>query len=116
MGLFKKILGKPKKKIQSNVSKQGTTREKSQPTFPVGDNHIDDSDIYIIADLSRWYPLPQGFSYKVDSNGSPFIERQSDHKRSAFLIEAGLLTFDEPSQRSNGKTIYKTTEVFKVKR
>jgi hypothetical protein len=116
MGFFKKLLGKPKKKSQSNISKQKTTQEHSQPSFPVGDNHIDDSDIHTIADLPRWYPLPQGFSYKVESNGSPFIERQSDLIRFTFLIEAGLLTFDEPTQQSNGKTVYKTTEVFKVKR
>ena len=66
-----------------------------------------------IADLGRLYPLPAGFAYRKDAQGVPYVYRASDGTRFKFLIEAGLLTFDEAYTRENGRTGYKTTEVFK---
>jgi hypothetical protein len=53
--------------------------------------------------------LSGGYEYRVRANGSPYIRRSSD----GIMIEEGLLTFDEPFTRPDGKTGYKTIEVFK---
>lgn len=113
MGLFKKLFGGQKKQISPSKKQQSTPRARVKPDFPVGDNHVDDPDIKTIDDLTKWYPLPSGFVYKVSADGSPYIERHSDEKRFTFLIEAGMLTFDEPQKRPDGKLIYKTIEVIK---
>ena len=111
MGIFKKVFGKKKKQVKP----KSVPYVRAKPNFPEGENHIDDPDVKSIADLSKWFPLPSGFSYGVAGDGSPFIERHSDKRQFTFLIEASLLTFDEPQQSASGKTIYKTTEVFKRK-
>ena len=116
MGFFKKLLGKQDKQQRASKPKQQSPRGRVKPDFPVGENHIDDPDIKIISDLGKWYPLPTGFDYKVNEDGSPFIERRIDQKAFKFLIEAGMLTFNEPERRSDGKVIYNTTEVIKVGR
>jgi len=116
MGIFKKLFGGREKQQRSKLKKQQLApRVRVKPEFPVGDNHVDDPDIKTLDDLTKWYPLPSGFDYKVSADGSPYIERHSDQKRFTFLIEAGMLTFDEPRKRSDGKVVYKTTEVFKRK-
>ena len=114
MGLFKKLFGaQNKKQIRDSRKQAPDPRVRMKPEFPVGENHIDDPDIKTIADLAKWYPLPSGFEYKAAADGSPYIERLSDEKRFSFLIEEGMLGFDEPQQRPDGKVIYKTTEVIK---
>ena len=51
--------------------------------------------------------------YRVRANGSPYIQRSSGGTECKIMIEEGLLTFDEPFTRPDGKTGYKTIEVFK---
>jgi hypothetical protein len=90
-----------------------TTPKRNYPSFPEGDNHIDEPDVKTIADLTRHYPLPSGYEYRVRANGSPYIRRSSDGMECKIMVEEGLLTFDEPFTRPDGKTGYKTIEVFK---
>lgn len=85
----------------------------SQSGFPLGKNIISDPDIKSFDDLGRYYPLPSGFEYQKTEEGSPVIVRLADGTQFNFLIEEELLGFDEPYTRPNGKTGYKTTEVFK---
>ncbi|TFG69158.1 MAG: hypothetical protein E4H27_07360 [Anaerolineales bacterium] len=114
MGLFKKLFGAQSKKQLPDSRKQSPNpRIRVKPEFPIGDNHVDDPDIKTMADLVKWYPLPSGFEYKLSADGTPYIERQSDKKKFSFLIEEGMLGFDEPQKRPDGKVIYKTTEVIK---
>jgi len=105
-------------KRTTEVFKQGgsgprPSAGRTTSTFPMGGNIISDADIKTFADLGRYYPLPAGFEYQQTAEGVPIIVRLSDGKQFTFLIEEGLLSFDEPYTRSNGKTGYKTTEVFK---
>jgi len=81
--------------------------------FPLGGNIISDADIKTFADLGHYYPLPAAFEYQQTAEGVPIIVRLSDGKQFTFLIEEGLLSFDEPHARPDGKIGYKTTEVFK---
>ena len=120
MGLFKKLFGGAQKSRKSNQkstaapSRPAYTR--STPPFPEGENHIDDPDIGTVADLGTYYPLPDGFAYRTAEDGSPYVERLADHTKFTFLIEAGLMTFDEPHTLPDGKIHYHTTEIFKKKR
>ncbi len=93
----------------------GSAAERSyaQRGFPLGQNSIDDPDIKTFADLTRYYPLPDGFAYAQTAAGVPVVERQADGKTFYFLIEEGLMGFDEPYTKPDGKTGYRTTEVFK---
>lgn len=59
--------------------------------------------------------MPSGFEYQQTQEGMPVIVRLSDGKQYTFLIEEGLLSFDDPYTKPDGKTGYKTTEVFKRK-
>lgn len=83
--------------------------------FPLGKNIISDPDIKIFADLDRYYPLPEGFEYQQTEEGVPVIVRLADGKQFNFLIEEELMGFDEAYTKPDGKTAYKTTEVFKRK-
>jgi hypothetical protein len=105
-------------KRTTEVLKQGGSGPRpaagpSQFDFPLGKNIISDPDIKAFADLARTYPLPEGFEYQQTADGVPMIVRLSDGRQFTFLIEEGLLGFDEPYTRPNGKIGYKTTEVFK---
>ncbi len=116
MGFFSRLFGKKEKKKKAAAPKPSAPqrpRVKSKPDFPLGDNIVDDPDVKTFDDLARLYPLPAGFSYRRDEDGVPYIFRASDGKRFHFLIEAELMTFDEPIPREDGSIYYKTTEVFK---
>jgi len=102
-------MGYPK----NTLGQKQAAPKRSYPGFPEGDNHIDDPDIKTIPDLSRYYPLPAGYEYRVRANGSPYIRRASDGLECQILIEEGLLTFNEPFTRPDGKTAHKTIEIFK---
>jgi hypothetical protein len=84
-----------------------------QRGFPLGENSIDDPHIKTFADLARYYPLPEGFEYRQIKEGVPVIYRLADGASFYFLIEEELLGFDEPYTKPDGKTAYRTTEVFK---
>ncbi|MBN1261676.1 MAG: hypothetical protein JXB35_13455 [Anaerolineae bacterium] len=112
MGIFKNLFGKKKTQQPAELPERKPAAV-VKPDFPLGDNIISDPDIRRFEDLGRCYPLPAGFDYRCDEGGVPFIMRLADEKRFSFLIEAGLLTFDDPYLRPGGKPAYKTTEVFK---
>lgn len=86
---------------------------RAERDFPLGQNSIDDLAIKAFADLDRYYPLPEGFEYRQTAEGVPVISRIADGKTFYFLIEEELLSFDEPYTKKDGKTGYKTTEVFR---
>jgi hypothetical protein len=86
---------------------------KGQFDFPLGKNIISDSDIQTFADLSRYYPLPEGYEYRKTASGEPVVYQPADNRSFSFLIEEGLMSFDEPYTREDGRTGYRTTEVFK---
>lgn len=86
-----------------------------QSDFPLGKNIISDPDIKTFEDLVRYYPLPKGFEYQTTEEGVPVITRLNDGVQFNFLIEEELMSFDEPYTKPDGKTAYKTTEVFKRK-
>jgi hypothetical protein len=88
-------------------------QERHQFGFPLGKNIISDPDIRIFADLDRYYPLPEGFEYQQTGDGVPVIVRAADSHTFSFLIEEGLLSFDEQYTKSDGRKGYRTTEVFK---
>jgi len=84
-----------------------------QRGFPLGQNSIDDPDIKTVADLNRYYPLPDGFAYAQTSDGVPVVERQADGQTFYFLIEEELMGFDVPHTRPDGRPGKQTYEVFK---
>jgi hypothetical protein len=109
MGFLDKLFGR-EKKTKPPAAPQ---RPQVKPDFPLGANIISDADIKTFADLTHHYPLPAGFEYQQTDEGVPVIVRRSDAARFDFLIEAEMLTFNEPYTKPDGKTAYKTTEVFK---
>ena len=115
MGLLGRLFGGGKKKQEKQPGEQKAPVQ-SKPDFPLGDNIISDSDIKTFADLERYYPLPAGFEYQKTKDGVPVVALAGHDDRYSFLIEEGLLTFDQPYTKEDGKTGYKTTEVFKRSR
>ena len=111
MGLLDRLFRGGKKK-QEKQQKQETPVQ-SKPDFPPGENIISDPDIKTFADLGRYYPLPAGFEYQKTEDGVPVVALVGHDDRYSFLIEAGMLTFDQPYTRKDGRTGYKTTEVIK---
>jgi hypothetical protein len=83
-----------------------------QRRFPT-QSIIGDKDLTTLADLNRYYPLPEGFEYLVREEGDFVIARTSDGKEYVFLVEEGILTWDEPYTREDGSIGYKTTEVLR---
>lgn len=112
MGFFKRLFGK-QEKIEPETQSHNKPQELSKPDFPLGENLISDVDIKAFSDLSLYYPLPAGFEYRQTGIGVPMIVHLVDAKEFKFLIEASMLTFDEPYIREDGRTAYKTTEVIK---
>ena len=79
-----------------------------------GPKILDSKTTTILKDNISWhYPLPSGFEYLQEESQPPVVVRSGDGARFSFLIEEGLLTFNEPYTREDGRTGYKTTEVFK---
>jgi hypothetical protein len=81
--------------------------------LPPGRSRITDPDVQSFADLDRHFPLPAGFEYQRTEQGYPVVARLSDGTLLEFLVEEGMLSFDEPYTRDDGRTGYRTTEVFK---
>jgi len=109
MGLLKNLFGQKKTTPETTTKR----RERSYPDFPEGGNHIDDPDVKTVADLARYYPLPNGYEYRVRADGSLYMLRPSDGMEFKIVVEEGLLTFEEPFTRTDGTTGSKTIEVFK---
>jgi hypothetical protein len=115
MSFLKGLFGKKKttERITKPDAPQAPAPPPPPPDFPLGENIISDPDIRTFVDLGRHYPLPSGFVYVQDEGQPPAIVRSRDGRRYSFLIEEGLLTFNDPYTREDGRTGYKTTEVFK---
>jgi hypothetical protein len=88
-------------------------RSEGQLAVPSGSRRITDPDVLSFADLDRYFPLPTGFEYQRTDEGYPVVGRLADGAQLEFLIEEGMLSFDEPYTRENARTGYRTTEVFK---
>lgn len=112
MGFLKRLFGK-KEKATPPKPPAPKRRERSYPDFPEGESHIDDPDVKTLEDLYHYYVLPQGYEYRTRDDGSPYVLRLSDGTEFKILVEASMLTFDEPYDRGDGRIGYKTTEVFK---
>jgi hypothetical protein len=113
MSFLKGLFGKKKKTERIAKPDVPRTPPPPPPDFPLGDNIISDADIRTFADLDHHYPLPSGFVYDQEEGQPPAIVRSADGVRYSFLIEEGLLTFNDPYTKEDGRTGYKTTEVFK---
>ena len=113
MSFLKGLFGKKKKTERIAKPDAPRTPPPPPPDFPLGDNIISDADIRTFADLEHPYPRPSGFFYVQDEGQTPAIVRSADGRRYSFLIEEGLLTFNDPYTREDGRTGYRTTEVFK---
>ncbi len=115
MNFLQRLFGGRKRKTppQSPAPSPRKPYQRSRPDFPEGDNYVDDPDVRTVEDLQRYYPLPEGFVYRVRPDGVPYVERLSDGYRFTFLIEAGMLTMDEPYTKPDGSTAYHTIEVIK---
>ena len=113
MSFLKGLFGKKKKTERIAKPDVPRTPPPPPPDFPLGENIISDADIRTFTDLGRYYPLPSGFVYILEEGEPPVVVRSEDSVRFSFLIEEGLLTFNEPYTREDGRTGYKTTEVFK---
>ena len=111
MSFLKGLFGKKKSKRERPTSAPRPV-VRHRPEFPLGDNIVSDAEIRTFADLGRHYPLPSGYEYQEGADGVPLIVREQDGKKFSFLIEAGMLTFDEAYMR-DGRTKYKTIEVIK---
>lgn len=112
MGFLDKLFGKKEKEKKQGPAPR-PPRPPAKSEFSLGENIVSDADIRTFADLARFYPLPAGLEYRQLDQGVPTIVRQADGRQFTFLIEADLLTFDEPYAKPDGKIAYKTTEVFK---
>ncbi len=104
MGLLDKLFGGKKEK-----PKRPPTPQRSYPTRSI----IGEKDLKTLADFNRCYPLPNGFEYRERKTGDFVVVRKSDGKEYVFLVEEGILTWDDPYTREDGSIGYKTTEVFR---
>ena len=111
MGFLGRLFGR--KKAEQKRAEPPRAAVGVKPDFPLGENIISDGDIRTFGDLARHYSLPAGLSYREGEQGIPAIVRAEDGARFTFLIEAGMLTFNEPHTREDGRIGYKTTEVIK---
>ena len=75
-----------------------------------GQNIIADAEVRVFADLARLYPLPNGYAYRQDVDGSPLVFRLADKATFTFIVEEDLLTFEIPRTDAPGT---RTVEVFK---
>lgn len=108
MGFLDGLFGK-KKPQKATKQKQPPAPARTYPTRSI----IGEKDLKTLADFKRCYPLPQGFEYRERKPGDFVVVRQSDGKEYVFLVEEGILAWDDPYTREDGRTGYKTTEVLR---
>jgi hypothetical protein len=116
MGFLDRLFGGGKAKAKKRSARKAPQPPRSvvtKPDFPLGDNIISDPDIRTMADLKHFYPLPAGHEYQQTDEGVPVVIRLSDNMPFSFLIEEGLMTFNEPYTKADGRVAYRTTEVFR---
>ncbi len=95
----------------------GKKKKQQKPAAPArrypSRSIINEKDLKTLADFERCYPLPTGFAYRERKPGDFVVARQSDGKEYVFLVEEGILAWDDPYTREDGRTGYKTTEVLR---
>jgi len=95
----------------------GKKDRREQPSVPQrrypARSIIGENDLKTLADLNRCYPLPEGFQYREREKGDFVVTHKSDGKEYVFLVEEGILAWDDPYTRQDGSTGYKTTEVLR---
>jgi hypothetical protein len=104
MGFLDKLFAKKKQ--------QSKKRPAPAPDYPTR-SIIGEKDLKTLADFERYYPLPQGFEYRERKPGDFVVVRKSDGHEYVFLVEEGILAWDDPYLREDGRTGYKTTEVLR---
>jgi hypothetical protein len=104
MGFLDRLFGGKKDK-----PKQPPARQRRYPSRSI----ISEKDLKTLADLDRYYPLPEGFKYRERQEGDFVVARKSDGKEYIFLVEEGILSWDDPYTREDSRTGYKTTEVLR---
>jgi hypothetical protein len=102
MGFLDRLFGGKKDKPE-----QPPAPQRRHPSRSI----ISEKDLKTLADLDRYYPLPEGFEYHERQEGDFVVVRKSDSKEYIFLVEEGILSWDDPYTREDGRTGYKTTEV-----
>jgi hypothetical protein len=103
MGFLNKMMGnKGKPKAQP-------TPQRRYPSKSI----IGEKDLKTLADFGRCYPLPEGFEYRERRANEFVVVRKSDGREYVFLVEEGILAWDDPYTRQDGSTGYKTTEVLR---
>jgi hypothetical protein len=107
MGFLDNLFGKKQK--TSKQPKRPPAPARRYPTKSI----IGEKDLKTLADFKRCYPLPKGFEYRERKPGDFVVVHQSDDKEYVFLVEEGILAWDDPYTREDGRTGYKTTEVLR---
>lgn len=100
-------------RFRKKRKRQQAPRVVTPPRYP-SRTLIDEPDLRTVDDLARRYPLPAGFTYRQREQSDFVVVREKDQAVFVFLIEEGILSFDEPYSKPDGRTGYKTTEVLRA--
>jgi hypothetical protein len=103
------LSGKKQQQQKATKQKQPPAPARNYPTRSI----IGEKDLKTLADFKRYYPLPDGVVYAQTAEGVPVVERQADGETFNFLVEEGLMGFDVPRARSDGRAGKRTIEAFK---
>jgi hypothetical protein len=109
MGFLDGLRGKKQQQQKATRQKQPPAPARKYPTRSI----IGEKDLKTLADFKRCYPLPAGFEYRERKPGDFVVVRQPDGKEYVFLVEEGILAWDDLYTRQDGSTGYKTTEVLR---
>lgn len=66
--------------------------------------------------LHHYFPLPEGFAYTEDDDGTPTIIRLDDNLPLPYTVEEERLIFAEPYRRPDGSTGTRTHELQRQRR
>jgi hypothetical protein len=106
MGFLDRLFGK---KDKPDKRQQPPAPKRRYPARSI----IGERDLRTLADFDRHYPLPEGFEYRERGQGDFVVVRKSDAKEYVFLVEEGILGWDDPYEREDGSVGFKTTEVLR---
>jgi hypothetical protein len=76
-------------------------------------SRLNDPGVGTLTDLERCYPLPAEFEYRERAKGDFVVVQRSDGREYVFLVEEGILAWDEPYTRKDGSPGFRTTEVLR---
>jgi hypothetical protein len=65
-------------------------------------SRLNDPGVGTLTDLERCYPLPAEFEYRERAKGDFVVVQRSDGREYVFLVEEGILAWDEPYTRKDG--------------